>query len=358
VWSDFLAAHGSDPLYRRADGEIWSGRVDSETDPRAFRIHQIIRVEPTGTRGSGEIPVRRGIAILGFACDAGVARNGGRTGAAAGPWAIRRKLASLPVPWNGDSPAMDSLFDAGDVLCPPGSGTDSDLEAAQQILSEAVCALRGDGFVPLVLGGGHETAWGHFRGLAEAGAGTGDVPAILNIDAHLDMRPDRPGTSGTPFDQAAGLCAERGAAFNYFCAGMRESANTRFLMDHARERGASWCPPEDFRTALAHGKPGPDAVIGFILRSPELYLTVDMDAFSSAWAPGVSAASAEGLSPEQVLPLIDYAAASGRLAGFDVAETNPGFDIDGRTAGLAARLIWSVLKNFSPANGGDSQGMR
>ena len=55
-------------------------------------------------------------------------------------------------------------------------------------------------FDVIVIGGGHETAWGHFQGLAHPNK---DI-AILNFDAHFDLRPlinGQLGSSGTPFRQ-------------------------------------------------------------------------------------------------------------------------------------------------------------
>ena len=54
--------------------------------------------------------------------------------------------------------------------------------------------------MPIVLGGGHETAYGHYLGYVRAGRET----AIVNLDAHLDVRPlrDGRGHSGSPFRQA------------------------------------------------------------------------------------------------------------------------------------------------------------
>src|ERR687884_322191 len=48
-----------------------------------------------------------------------------------------------------------------------------------------------------VLVGGHETAYGHYLGYVRAGRPVG----IINLDAHLDLRPVEGGrgNSGTPF---------------------------------------------------------------------------------------------------------------------------------------------------------------
>jgi formiminoglutamase len=70
-----------------------------------------------------------------------------------------------------------------------------------------------------------------------------------------------------------------------------------------------------------------------------VYLTIDMDGFASSVAPGVSAPSPFGFTPEVVLPALKRIASSGKLMSMDVVEYNPEFDIDHRTARLAARVI-------------------
>lgn len=72
-----------------------------------------------------------------------------------GPKAMRAVLANLAL---HDSLA---LWDAGDIACPDG-----DLDAAQATLAGQVAQALGQGCRPLVLGGGHEVAWGSFQGLA------------------------------------------------------------------------------------------------------------------------------------------------------------------------------------------------
>jgi formiminoglutamase len=85
----------------------------------------------------------------------------------------------------------------------------------------------------------------------------------------------------------------------------------------------------------------------FVDRVDALYLTVDMDGFSAAFAPGVSAPSPMGFTPELALRVIDLLAASKKLISLDVVELNPTYDQDQATARLAARCVEYVLrKNF------------
>src|SRR5579871_2626999 len=120
--------------------------------------------------------------IVGFPQEEGMRRNHGRAGAAEAPNAIRSALWRLvPGEPNRDLDLRDSPpLDIGNVRC-TGS-----LEEAQAALGQVIAALLKRRAVPVVLGGGHETAYGHYLGYV--GAGLEDV-AVINIDAHLDVRP-------------------------------------------------------------------------------------------------------------------------------------------------------------------------
>ena len=81
----------------------------------------------------------------------------------------------------------------------------------------------------------------------------------------------------------------------------------------------------------------------FLEASDGIYLTIDLDGFSSAYAPGVSAASPMGYSPAEMMPLLDTILTSGKLLSLDLAELNAAQDRDGQTAALAASLVHRVL---------------
>ena len=79
----------------------------------------------------------------------------------------------------------------------------------QRLLGLAVEKILSLNLFPLVLGGGHETTFGHFQGqLADQSqkAGTPDI-GIINFDAHFDLRPyDKGRSSGSMFSQIADIC--------------------------------------------------------------------------------------------------------------------------------------------------------
>ena len=270
--------------------------------------------------------------IVGFPSDEGVRRNGGRVGAAEGPSAIREMLHRF-TPGADESGEMTALLehtrDLGDLI------VSGDLKRDQELLGIAVASYLLEGAFVVVLGGGHETAYGHFLGYVEA-----DLPvSVVNWDAHLDVRDLKAGRghSGSPFRQAlehpAGIC--RG----YLVAGAQPQATARGHLEYVRGRGGRvlWAPE------LAAGRIdgmyeglGAHALISF-----------DLDAVDQSQAPGVSAPSTAGLPADLWFRAARAAGRAPAVSSVDVVELNPRLDRDGQTARLAALTVWQVLRGVA-----------
>ncbi|MFC5707093.1 formimidoylglutamase [Aeromonas eucrenophila] len=305
------------------DMAVWQGRQDPEDGELALRWHD--RVRPW------QEDVAPGVALVGFACDEGVRRNKGRVGAASAPQAIRKMLANSA--WHLSQP----VYDSGDLAC-----EDGDLDAAHDRLAERVARLLGEGHFPLVLGGGHEAAFGSWSGLNRHLKQQGKV-GIINLDAHFDLRMKlEQASSGTPFFQIAEQCAAQGTAFHYACLGVAETANTAALFARAESLGVWHVLDEAMTQAdLPELLNGLDA---FIARCDHLYLTIDLDVLPGAVMPGVSAPAARGVELAVIEPLIAHIRASGKLRLADLAEYNPSLDQDNRSARVAARLVHQLTK--------------
>jgi formiminoglutamase len=311
----------------------WTGRIDDAEGELGKRWHQLVRPFDAGAN-------ERAVALLGFACDAGVARNHGRVGAREGPAAMRAMLGNMPVH------RARSIIDAGDVLCMAESHGDG-LESAQATLSATLEELLSFGLQPIVLGGGHEMAFGSFGGLARHLAHEKTAPriGIVNLDAHFDLRMADRASSGTPFRQIAEDCAARGWPFHYCCLGVSNFANTEALFTRARQLGVTWRLDEEMSAAMLPATL--EALAGFLQKVDHVYFTFCLDVLPAAVAPGVSAPAPRGVAMEVAEAIVDMVAGSGKLRVADIAELNPSFDIDQRTARVAARLVARIAEGLS-----------
>jgi formiminoglutamase len=305
---------------------LWHGRNDAAEGADALRWHQRVTAwTPTSERG---------IALLGFGCDAGVTRNGGRPGAAQAPGALRRALANLA--WHMPLP----VFDAGDIVCEGDA-----LESAQTAYSAQAARLFDAGQRVIGLGGGHEIAWAAWRGLA-AHLGPDARIGIINIDAHFDLRHAPRPNSGTPFLQIAEDCRAHGRPFDYLVLGISELANTAALFATAQEWGARF--RTDVEMAPRHAAEVTTEVQEFCAGKDAIYLTVCLDALPMHVAPGVSAPAAFGVELDMVEQVVLAALASGKLRLADVAELCPPNDLGDRTARVAARLVARLAGSGTP----------
>lgn len=308
---------------------IWTGRTDIAEGISGRRWHQIIATDAQTGKGD--------IVLVGFPCDEGVRRNGGRTGAAAGPAAIRTALANLPA-W----PQL-SLKDHGDIICHGEA-----LENAQAHYAANVSNILKSGAFPVALGGGHEIAFASFSALAkhlDEEQSVAPKIGIINLDAHLDIRADKSPSSGTPFLQMKQECDKKGWVFNYICLGASLFSNTASLFERAGEISASIVYDDEM--TLENSAFFLKKLYEFATGADHLYLTIDMDCLPAAIAPGVSAPAAFGIQPAVVEMVIKALARTGKLRLADIAELNPQYDIDARTARLAARFIARIAWEIS-----------
>lgn len=319
--------------YIKPNMDIWSGRVDSTENYDAFRWHQWIKPLDLSEKTLKLEAFVAGVAIIGFISDEGVRRNLGRTGASKGPMSIRKELCSLPCCFTQDF----KLYDAGNVHC-----DDGDLESSQEALAEAVAIILSLGLFPIVLGGGHEVAYGDYKGLMKYGL----TPGIVNFDAHFDIRPyPEYGTSGTMFRQIYDDLNRQNANFNYFAIGIQKRGNTVDLFKTAEKMGTSYLMAKDIGEGdLTEAL---KKLVAFIERQDQLYVTVCTDVFSSAFAPGVSATQPLGLHPERILKFFKQIFKSGKVVLFDIAEVSPRYDNDNITSNLAATFIFSAINSLA-----------
>ena len=263
------------------------------------------------------------VVIIGYACDEGVRRNNGRVGAKNGPDAIRKCMGKLPT----------RATDKGNITCKNGN-----LEKTQQELGKRVEKELKQGNFPLLIGGGHDIAYGHFLGINNAIKGT---VGIINLDAHFDLRPfHNGGNSGTPFNQISALLKTQNNTFHYLPIGIRENSNSAELYQTAKTLNVQYIPMEE--CTLDNTPQIKKTIQAFMDEVDCIYLTIDLDGFSAEYCPGVSAASPIGFQPKFALELINYVFNSKKVISCDIAEMNPIYDVEQITALMAADLIKTI----------------
>jgi formiminoglutamase len=316
--------------YQPPNQMSWQGRLDLPPHSSFFQTIQLLNLE-----GPISTPDQLAFALIGFCCDEGIVRNFGRRGAKEGPNAIRLAFAKLPL-----HRTNVVCYDAGDILC-----EDGDLERAQSALGDAVNLLLREKIIPIVLGGGHECAFGNYQGIVKHCPL--DALSIINFDAHFDMRElieENKGTSGTPFLQIANTFEKLGKPFHYYVFGIQKTGNIQALFDVAKHYQVKVVFADELQLAGPHQYDEFNHFIDRIIAEQKhLYLSICLDVFTAPYAPGVSAPQPLGLTPWHVIPLIRRIAQSGKAVSYDIAELSPPHDIDGRTAKLAASLIYEII---------------
>jgi arginase len=185
------------------------------------------------------------------------------------------------------------------------------------IIREAVATSLAAGAVPICLGGDHAVSFPILQAI-EARHGPVD---ILHFDAHPDLYDELDGdrrSHASPFARIM----EAGLASSLTQVGIRTlNAHQR---EQAKRFGVTQIQMRDvpaWRPRFANG----------------LYISIDMDGFDPAYAPGVSHHEPGGLTARYVIDLL--LSLDVPLLGADVVEYNPDRDINGVTAVLAAKLV-------------------
>ena len=306
------------------NNNIWQGRLDGE-DLLFHRIFQRVREE-----NNYDLISTKDFVLHGFAVDEGVKRNKGREGAKNAPDVIRKNMSNFPV----IRPDF-TLLDFGNVTCEDGN-----LEETQNNLAKNVSKVLLKNGRSVVLGGGHEVTYAHYLGIKTA------FPeqkiGVINIDAHFDNRqPENEigPSSGTGFWQIA-----QDGPINSLHIGIQRNSNTLKLFDTAHQYGMKYILADEI---FFENLPSIYQRINDLLESVDyIYLTICMDVFNASIAPGVSASAYNGIFADTAfMHLYRHILKSEKLLALDVAEVNPAYDIQDRTARLAATLIneWFMI---------------
>lgn len=245
-------------------------------------------------------------------------------GARAGPAAIIQASAQVEL---FDEELEGEFYQAGvatlEALAPNMAGP----EAMQaHVLAAARKAAR-DGKFLLALGGEHSIT----AALVQAARSRAKKLSVLQIDAHADLRQ---AYEGTPWSHACVMRRIVEAGVAVVPVGIRNVSieEHRFIKEAGIEPiAARRCHTDDAWI---------DAAVSRLADS--VYVTVDIDGFDPAFAPGTGTPEPGGLDWYQVTGLLRRVAAEKTIVGADIVEVAP---IPGQvvTEFLAARLAYKII---------------
>ena len=174
----------------------------------------------------------------------------------------------------------------------------------------------------LTLGGDHSITYPIIRAVSNVASPL----SILHIDAHADLYHE---FEGDPYSHAcpfARIMEERLAA-------RLVQVGIRTLNPHQMQEADKYDVQILVMTHFGDSR--------LPVMKGQVYISLDMDAFDPAYAPGVSHHEPGGLSPRQVIDLIH--SIEGEVIGADIVEYNPNRDIHHMTAALAAKMTKEIL---------------
>jgi arginase len=287
------------------------------------------------------------VAIIGAALDLGA----GRRGVDMGPSAIRYaglsdRLVRAGIEVEDRGNVQAALAETRASGAERARFLDEILETCARVAVEVEQA-RGDGLVPLVLGGDHSIAMGSLSGLASDGPG-----GVLWLDAHGDL--NTPATTpsgnvhGMPLAAAIGLCED------FSRDGLRLPA-----VDPQRVAVVGVRSLDPGEQALVRDlgvavytisdldRRGMEPVITEALErvggGSFVHVSVDLDVVDPEVAPGVGDPVRGGLSYREAHLALELVAEAGVLDALDLVEVNPIHDHENATAGVAVELAVSAF---------------
>ncbi|MEL7473802.1 MAG: arginase family protein [Planctomycetota bacterium] len=208
------------------------------------------------------------------------------------------------------------------------------------VLERCARALEA-GKIPGVVGGEHSVS----LGALEAAGGAGSF-GVLQIDAHLDLRPAYLGVSGSHASIMRNAHDRIDAISTIVSVGARDASAMEWAFAHASDRVRVFADhtlhDERFR-----GRSWSDQVEEIIQALPaSVYVSVDIDGLDPSLCPSTGTPVPGGLSYEALSFLLERLARSGRrIVGFDLVEVSPGETLgpgDGIDAIVGARVLYRL----------------
>ncbi len=264
---------------------------------------------------------RSRFAVLPIPYDATTSYN---VGTRNGPEAILRASAQVEL---YDEELEGEFFRAGVATLSPMEPRAAGPAEMHEAIYKTAKRLVADGKFVIGLGGEHSVS----SGLVRAAMSRHKKLSVLQIDAHSDLRD---AYHGTPFSHASVMRRIHDLGASIVPVGIRAISPE----DRAFMKKTGLAPITARRCFMAD-----DWIDEALDRlTDDVYLTIDIDGFDPAYAPGTGTPEPGGLDWYQVTGLLRLVCAEKNVVGADIVEVMP---LPGQTVTefLAARLAYKIM---------------
>ena len=187
-----------------------------------------------------------------------------------------------------------------------------------------------DGKFLISLGGEHSITSGLVRAVLERHKKL----SVLQIDAHADLRDSY---QGSPYSHACVMRRVLEMGVPFIAVGVRSYS----LEEHRFMKKRKIVPITPRRI-----REDPDWIVDVVdLLSERVYVTIDIDGFDPAYAPGTGTPEPGGMDWFQVCDLLKATALNRTIVAADVVEVAP-LPGSAQTEFLAARLIYKLIAHI------------
>ncbi|KAI6657637.1 Agmatinase [Oopsacas minuta] len=226
--------------------------------------------------------------------------------------------------------------DVGDVPI----DTPFDIIGAHKCIEEFYTKLNLLGIIPISAGGDHSVSLPILRALGKNGP-----VGMVHIDAHADTGEAYQGfkfSHGSPFK----IAVEDGVLDpkRTIQIGIRGTVSRTDYWQFSYDSGMRVMMMEEFYK-MVHSSAGIQSVVDEIFRvcgkDQPTYLSFDIDAIDSTFAPGTGTPEIGGILPIEAQMLVRELTDL-NLIGGDLVEVSPPYDPSGNTALLGAQLLFEI----------------
>ena len=294
-----------------------------------------------------------------FPFDEGTNINGGRVGGERGPATFRFTLKTTPL-YPDQAIENIGIYDSGDIVSNSLLDSPTPLPEAHKILEEKNTKILKtfQNSLLFIVGGSNDQSYPNAKSLLNAYPNS--RIAVINIDAHFDVRPLKEGKahSGSPFRlliEDPDFIKTNGILVEFASQGAQcskhhydyivEKGFKVYWLSHIRRH--KLCEDNSFECKTQAGQLMEKILNELSSQVEHIFFSFDIDSINSSYCPGVSAPSViGGLTDEEALELAYIAGKTNKVKLMDISEFNPAVESK-RTSTLIVNILYKFIKGIS-----------